>query len=63
MNNYSPNHFSLFMNHINSEARDKLNGCTSFKLYQLLLNNKLHSVIGLEEITPDEVSLVPELLK
>lgn len=63
MDNYSQNQISLLMNHINSEARDKLNGCTPFKLSKLLLNNKLHSVIELKEIAPDEVSLIPELLK
>ncbi len=63
LDNYSQNQISLLMNHINSEARDKLNGCTPFKLSKLLLNNKLHSVIELKDIAPDEVSLIPELLK
>lgn len=63
MDNYSQRQISLLMNHINSEARDKLNGCTPFKLSKLLLNNKLHSVIELKEIAPDEVSLFPELSK
>lgn len=51
------------MNHINSEARDSLNGCTPFKLSQLLLNNKLHKLLKLREIPADEVSLKPSLLK
>lgn len=51
------------MNHINSEARDSLNGCTPFKLSQLLLNNGLHKVLKLQEIHADTVSLKPSLLK
>lgn len=54
---------TLLMNHINSEARDRLNGCTPFHLSKLLLNNKLHDVIGLKEIHPDQVTLCPNLLK
>lgn len=53
----------ILMNHINSEARDSLNGCTPFKLSQLLLNNRLHEVLHLEEIAPDDVTLCPKLLK
>lgn len=51
------------MNHINSEARDSLNGCTPFKLSQLLLNYELHKVLKLQEIPADKVSLKPSLLK
>jgi IS30 family transposase len=51
------------MNHINSEARDSLNGSTPFKLSLLLLNQKLHKLLKLVEILPDEVTLHPSLLK
>lgn len=54
---------TLLMNHINSEARDSLNGCTPFKLSLMLLNNKLHKLLKLVEIPPDEVTLRPLLLK
>jgi IS30 family transposase len=54
---------TLLMNHINSEARDSLNGCTPFKLSLMLLNNKLHKLLKLVEIPPDEVTLKPSLLK
>jgi len=54
---------TLLMNHINSEARDSLNGCTPYKLSLLLLDHKLHSVLNLKEIPPDDVSLMPSLLK
>ncbi len=53
---------TLLQNHINSEARDSLNGCTPFKLSQLLLDQKLHESLNLTEIAPDEVTMKPELL-
>lgn len=60
---YTQKDITLMINHINSEARDSLNGCTPFKLSQLLLNNQLHSGLLLRAIAPDEVKLRPELLK
>lgn len=60
---YTQKDINLLMNHINSEARDSLNGCTPYKLSLLLLNNQLHSVLHLQEITPDDVMLRSELLK
>lgn len=60
---YNQKDATLLMNHINSEARDSLNGCTPFKLSQMLLNSKLHSLLKLVEIAPDQVTLKPTLLK
>lgn len=60
---YSFEEATLLMNHINSEARDSLNGCTPFKLSLMLLNNKLHKLLKMVEIPPDEVTLRPSLLK
>ena len=54
---------NTLMNHINSEARDSLNGCTPFRLSQLLLNNRIHKLLKLREIPADEVSLKPGLLR
>ena len=53
----------LLMNHINSVKRDSLNRHSPFKLSQLLLDPKIHEVLHLEEIAPDEVNLTPELTK
>lgn len=63
LDNFSQKDATLLMNHINSESRDSLNGCTPYKLSLMLLNKKLHSVLKLKEIKPDEVTLTPELLK
>ena len=63
LDKYSPQQITLLMNHINSEARDSLNTCTPFQLSKLLLNNKLHTVMNLKAIPPDEVTLIPNLLR
>ncbi len=34
------------INHINSTARDSLNGCTPYKLSQLLLDITLHKCLS-----------------
>lgn len=60
---YTQNDITRMINHINSEARDSLNGCTPYQLSQLLLNHQLHTGLSLHPITPDEVMLKPELLK
>jgi IS30 family transposase len=61
--NYTQKNITLMINHINSETRDSLNGCTPFKLSLLLLNNQLHQALSLQEISPDEVTLKPQLLR
>lgn len=53
---------TLLQNHINSEARDSLNGCTPYKLSTLLLDKSLHKCLKLIEIKADDVALKPELL-
>ncbi len=62
-NNYTQEDITLLQNHINSEARDSLNGCTPYKLSTLLLDQELHRLLGLIEIAPDDVTLKPKLLR
>ena len=54
---------TLLTNHINSTARDSLNGNTPYALSRFLLDNKLHEVIGLVDIPPDDVYLRPGLIR
>jgi len=49
--------------HINSVARDGLNGQTPFDLAELLLSKKVLTSLGLQKISPDCVILKPALLK
>ncbi len=46
---------TLMTNHINSYARDSLNGMTPYKLSLFLLDNSFHKCMSLVEIPPDEV--------
>jgi len=53
----------LLANHINSTKRDSLNGHSPFELSQMLLDEKLLTVMNYRAVTPDDVMLTPELLK
>ena len=57
------NKVTQIANHINSVARASLNGCTPFKLAQLLIDRKLLELCSLEDIPTDQVILKPTLLK
>lgn len=50
------------INHINSTARDGLNGRTPFELASVLLDQSVIDYLKLELIPPDEVTLRPSLL-
>ena len=63
LDHYKQRDACVLMNHINSEARDSLNGCTPFRLSKMLLNNRLHRLLCLQEIPADQVNLKPSLLK
>lgn len=49
--------------HINSSARESLNGQTPFTLGQLLLREEAFKAFGLRKIKPDNVTLTPALLE
>lgn len=51
------------INHINSSARESLNGRTPFELASLLLDKTVLKALELVEINPDKVILRKELLK
>lgn len=57
------NQVVTMMNHINSTARDSLNGRTPFELASLLLPDTLLSWSGAAAVPHDEVLLKPRLLK
>jgi IS30 family transposase len=63
LDNYNQSQITLLMNHINSTARDNINGHTPFQLSQILLNPLLLSKLSVREIDHDEVILKPALLK
>ena len=53
----------LLARHINSTKRDSLNGHSPFELSQMLLDEKLLTVMNYRAVAPDDVMLTPELLK
>ena len=63
MHSLSQEDATLMACHINSLARDSLNGQTPFDLAELLINKKVLTSLGLKKVSPDKVHLKPALLK
>lgn len=63
MHSYTQEDISLLASHINSTARDSLNGATPFDLAELLIDKKIPILTGQQKVSPDNVMLKPALLK
>jgi len=63
MYKYTQDDINLMASHINSTARDSLNGATPFDLANLLLDKKIPVLTGQHKVSPDSVMLKPALLK
>lgn len=63
MYKYTQEDINLMASHINSTARDSLNGVTPFDLADLLLDKRMPLLAGLKKISPDEVMLKPALIE
>lgn len=63
MHRYSQTDINLMASHINSTARDSLNGASPFDLADLLLDKKIPLLTGLKKVSPDEVMLKPALFE
>lgn len=59
---YTQDDIDIMMNHINSYARDSLNGCTPYKLSRYMLHSSIHEAMNLKEIPLDQVIMKPFLL-
>lgn len=62
MDNYTQDDINRMINHINSVARDSLNGQTPFDLATLLIDNTVLESLNLEKIDPDNILLKPYLI-
>ena len=63
MYKYTQEDISLMASHINSTARDSLNGATPFDLAELLLDKKIPALTGQFKVSPDDVMLKPALIE
>lgn len=63
MHKYTQEDINLMASHINSTARDSLNGACPFDLAALLLDKKIPLLAGQFKVSPDEVMLKPVLLE
>ena len=62
MYKYTQEDINLMASHINSTARDSLNGATPFALAKLLIDKRIPVLTGQFEVSSDEVMLKPDLL-
>ncbi|MBQ8663538.1 MAG: IS30 family transposase [Eubacterium sp.] len=63
MYKYTQEDISLMASHINSTARDSLNGVCPFDLAELLLDKKIPLLTGQHKVSPDHVVLKPVLIE
>lgn len=63
MYRYTQEDINLMASHINSTARDSLNGATPFDLAELLIDKKIPLLTGQHKVSPDDVLLKPALLE
>lgn len=63
MYKYTQDDINLMASHINSTARDSLNGVSPFDLAELLLDKKIPLLTGQFKVSPDEVLLKPALIE
>jgi IS30 family transposase len=62
MDQYTQDDINCMINHINSVARDSLNGSSPFDLATLLIDNMVLEALNLEKIDPDNILLKPYLI-
>ena len=62
MQGYTQDDINKLASHINSTARDSLNGATPFALAKLLIDKRIPVLTGQFEVSPDDVMLKPDLL-
>jgi len=62
MHKYTQEYINLMASHINSTARDSLNGATPFDLADLLLDKRISALTGQQKVSPDSVMLKPALI-
>lgn len=60
---YTQEDINLLASHINSTARDSLNGATPFDLADLLLDKRIPVLTGQHKVSPDSVMLKPALIE
>jgi hypothetical protein len=63
MYRYTQEDVNLMASHINSTARDSLNGASPFDLADLLLDKKIPLLTGQHKVSPDNVVLKPVLIE
>ncbi|HGD3829174.1 TPA: IS30-like element ISSag9 family transposase, partial [Streptococcus agalactiae] len=61
--NLTQEDINLALSHINSVKRQALNGKTAYELFSFTYGKDIASILGIEEITAEDVCQSPKLLK
>lgn len=54
---------NLMMSHINSYRRKKLNDLNPYTMFKMIYGQEILDMLGIVEISPEEINLTPKLLK
>ena len=60
--NYTQEDINLMMSHINSYSRVKLGNKSSYDIFAFQYGKKILKSLGIQKISPDEITLTPKLL-
>ena len=60
--NYTQEDINLMMSHINSYSRAKLGNKSSYDIFAFQYGKKILKSLGIQKISPDEITLTPKLL-
>ena len=63
MHRYTQDDINLLASHINSTARDSLNGVTPYDLAEMLLDKRIPLLTGQSRVAADHICLKPSLIE
>ena len=63
LDNLSNDDLALVFSHINSTPRESLNGKTPYEIFELIYSKEILDLLGINEISRDDVILKPQLLR
>ena len=61
--NYTQEDINLMMSHINSYSRAKFGNKSPYDIFAFQYGKKILKRLGIQKISPDEITLTPKLLK
>ena len=63
LNHLTQEKVDLMCSHVNSYARESLNGKSPYEMFEFLYNKKILDTLNIQKIPSDQINLTPQLLK